>query len=182
MIWRDKERMNFPKIQNDQTKPEIVASVRAHLEAQGLTIAEIDATRPWGAFLRIVNAQADAFVAAYYDDLKTPVEARRGERSPKILLVAPHQRLSWQYHKRRAEVWRVVQCAVGVLCSATDDPPPTQRILRAGEEIELACGVRHRLVGLDEWGVVAEIWIHADPQNLSDENDIVRLQDDYARN
>jgi hypothetical protein len=37
------------------------------------------------------------------------------------------------------------------------------------------------LVGLDEWGAVAEIWIHTDAQNLSNEEDIHRLQDDYAR-
>ena len=40
---------------------------------------------------------------------------------------------------------------------------------------------RHRLVGLKKIGVVAEIWIHTDLNNLSDENDIVRLSDDYKR-
>jgi mannose-6-phosphate isomerase len=37
------------------------------------------------------------------------------------------------------------------------------------------------LVGLDQWGVVAEIWQHTDVTNLSDESDIVRLQDDFGR-
>lgn len=174
--------MSLPLIQNSLSKTEIVAIARAHLQAQGLTIAEIDATRPWGAFLRIVNADADRFVAAYYGDIPVAEYAQRGERSPKILLVAPQQRLSWQYHRRRAELWRALRSDVGVYLSVTDTPPPAQTILRAGEEIELACGMRHRLVGLDTWGVVAEIWIHTDPQRLSDENDIVRLQDDYARN
>ena len=40
---------------------------------------------------------------------------------------------------------------------------------------------RHRLVGLSNIGVVAEIWIHTDINNPSDEQDIVRLQDDYSR-
>ena len=40
---------------------------------------------------------------------------------------------------------------------------------------------RHRLVGLSDIGVVAEIWIHTDVNNPSDEQDIVRLQDDYSR-
>ena len=40
---------------------------------------------------------------------------------------------------------------------------------------------RHRLVGLDKIGVVAEIWIHTDLNNPSDENDIVRISDDYKR-
>ena len=39
----------------------------------------------------------------------------------------------------------------------------------------------NRLVGLDKIGVVAEIWIHTDLNNLSDENDIVRINDDYKR-
>ena len=47
--------------------------------------------------------------------------------------------------------------------------------------IELQKEERHRLIGLSDFGIVAEIWIHTDPANPSDENDIVRLQDDYAR-
>ncbi len=43
-----------------------------------------------------------------------------------------------------------------------------------------AAGIR--LAGaLDAWGRVAEIWQHEDENNLSDEDDIVRVQDDYAR-
>lgn len=173
--------MSFPDIQSSQSKPEIVDKIRAHLEAQGLTIAEIDTARPWGAFLRIVNKQADAFIAAYYGDIAVPPDAQHGERSPKILLVAPHKRLSWQYHNRRAELWRATGSDVGVYVSSSDEQPGDKMVLRAGEEIELACGTRHRLVGLDTWGAVAEVWIHTDPRHLSDENDIVRLEDDYAR-
>ena len=40
---------------------------------------------------------------------------------------------------------------------------------------------RHRLIGLSDFGIVAEIWIHTDLDNLSDENDIVRINDDYER-
>lgn len=173
--------MFFPVLLNGLSKHEIVEMVRAHLEAQGFAIAQVDAVRPWGAFIRIINAQADKFIAAYFGDTTVPEDAQQGERSPKFLLVAPEHRLSWQYHNRRAELWRATNSDVGVYTSATDAQPDDKIILRAGEEIELACGTRHRLVGLDTWGAVAEIWIHADPQQLSDENDIVRLQDDYAR-
>jgi hypothetical protein len=41
--------------------------------------------------------------------------------------------------------------------------------------------MRHRLVGLDNWGVVTEIWQHTDVEHPSDESDIVRLQDDFGR-
>ena len=53
--------------------------------------------------------------------------------------------------------------------------------MKIGELVILDKGERHRLLGKDNWGVVAEIWMHTDPQNPSDEEDIVRLQDDYAR-
>jgi len=42
-------------------------------------------------------------------------------------------------------------------------------------------GERHRLIRLDSWGVVAEIWQHTDKEEPSDEDDIIRLQDDFGR-
>ncbi len=50
-----------------------------------------------------------------------------------------------------------------------------------GDVITLKKGERHRLIGLDTWGVVAEFWQHTDAMSPSNEDDIVRLQDDYAR-
>jgi mannose-6-phosphate isomerase len=47
--------------------------------------------------------------------------------------------------------------------------------------LKLAQGERHRLIGADGYGIVAEIWRHTDPANPSDENDIVRVQDDFGR-
>ncbi|HNF80183.1 MAG TPA: phosphoheptose isomerase, partial [Cyclobacteriaceae bacterium] len=98
----------------------------------------------------------------------------------KILVVEPKKRLSWQYHYRRAEIWRAVSGKVGVVTSMTDEEKDTTH-LNPGDEIRLAQGQRHRLMGLNEWGVVAEIWQHTDAQNPSDESDIVRLQDDFGR-
>jgi hypothetical protein len=50
-----------------------------------------------------------------------------------------------------------------------------------GDVITLAQGERHRLVGLDVQGVIAEIWQHTDANHPSDEEDIVRVQDDFGR-
>lgn len=172
----------LPQLDDGDSKESIVAKFRDHLNARGFTVTEIDAARPWGAFLRIANEQADRFIDTYFGDLDVPLSAREGERSPKFLLVAPHQRLSWQYHNNRAEYWRAIRGPVGVFISTTDVQPTEPLTLRAGETIELEKGERHRLVGLENWGVVAEIWIHTDSKDQSDENDIVRLQDDYARN
>ncbi len=171
-----------PQIEPNETKQSIVEKFRAHLVAQGFTIEETDTSRPWGAFLRVANAQADKFVQTYFGDINIPTTAQQGERSPKFLLVAPHSRLSWQYHARRAEYWRAVGSTVGVFVSKTDAQPDDHVTLKPGDTIDLPGGRRHRLVGLDGWGAVAEIWIHTDPSSISDEDDIVRLQDDYKRN
>jgi mannose-6-phosphate isomerase len=50
-----------------------------------------------------------------------------------------------------------------------------------GALIVLKQGERHRLVGLDGWGVIAEIWQHTHATHPSDEDDIVRVQDDFGR-
>jgi hypothetical protein len=51
----------------------------------------------------------------------------------------------------------------------------------AGEVLRLELGERHRLIGLETSGVVAEIWQHTDAASPSDERDIVRVADDYDR-
>ena len=53
--------------------------------------------------------------------------------------------------------------------------------LRQGDQIKLKKEQRHRLVGLDDWAVIAEIWQHTEKDNPSNEDDIVRINDDYGR-
>jgi Mannose-6-phosphate isomerase len=88
-----------------------------------------------------------------------------GEKlSPKFLVVAPNKRLSWQYHFRRAEIWRVVSGPIKVAISETDEETPGQ-FYEDGNIIVLSKGTRHRLIGAPEnYGVVAEIWQHTDPE------------------
>ncbi|UYZ57900.1 cupin domain-containing protein [Hymenobacter latericus] len=154
--------------------------IASQLQEQGFTIVAQDQARPWGGFFVIDEAQAQAFADAYFDGLPVDELKIAGKLSPKILLVAPHKRLSWQYHHRRAEIWRVVEGPVGVATSATDTEEPA-KTYAPGEQITLRQGERHRLVGLDDWGVVAEIWQHTDATNPSNEDDIVRVQDDFGR-
>ena len=95
-------------------------------------------------------------------------------------MVAPHKRLSWQYHHRRAEIWKCIKGTVGVITSETDEEQQ-QHTLHMGDIIKLKQGERHRLIGLDDWGIVAEIWQHTNATHPSDEDDIVRVQDDFSR-
>jgi hypothetical protein len=62
-----------------------------------------------------------------------------------------------------------------------NDQEGALEVLNEGDQVRLQQGERHRLVGLDSLALVAEIWQHTDPQNPSDEDDIVRVSDDFGR-
>ena len=164
----------------DTQKQALFQKIAAKLQREGFTIAKEDQTRPWGGFFVIQEYQAQEFANTYFDSLSVEELKISGKLSPKVLLVAPGQRLSWQYHHRRAEIWQVVEGPVGVVTSDTDEQGEVKSY-EVGERIVLKQGERHRLVGLDGWGVLAEIWQHTDASNPSDEDDIVRVQDDFGR-
>ncbi|WP_187264301.1 cupin domain-containing protein [Pontibacter beigongshangensis] len=154
--------------------------IEQKLTDQGFTIDKQDRTRPWGGFFVINEEQAQQFADTYFDGLSVDSLRISGKLSPKILVVAPEKRLSWQYHHRRAEIWKVVEGTVGVVTSDTDEEGDV-RTLKPSELITLNQGERHRLVGLKDWGILAEIWQHTDIELPSDEEDIVRVQDDFGR-
>jgi mannose-6-phosphate isomerase-like protein (cupin superfamily) len=150
------------------------------LESSGLVIDSYDFNRPWGGFFVIEESQAQMFANRFFNGLSVDGLRIACKLSPKILVVKPGARLSWQYHHRRAERWRVVEGKVAVMTSDTDAEGEIHS-LNVGDEIILRQGERHRLIGLDDWGVVAEFWQHTDAEHPSDEEDIVRVQDDYGR-
>lgn len=161
-------------------KSELFQEIESQLHEQGFRISNVDQNRPWGGFFVIDEEQAQKFADAYFEGLDVQDLRISGKLSPKILVVGPNKRLSWQYHHRRAEIWRVVRGEVGVVTSPTDEEHEL-KILKQGDSIRLVQGERHRLVGLESYGVVAEIWQHTDATNPSDEDDIVRVQDDFGR-
>lgn len=161
-------------------KTSLFQETEQQLKQQHFNISSQDQSRPWGGFFVIDEEQAQDFANTYFDNMSVDKLKISGKLSPKILLVAPHKRLSWQYHHRRAEIWKVVKGSVGVVTSDTDEEGEL-KVLRPGDLITLRQGERHRLVGLDGWGVLAEIWQHTDAGNPSDEEDIVRVQDDFGR-
>ena len=120
------------------------------------------------------------FANIYFDGLETDKLKISRKLSPKILVIAPNKRLSWQYHHRRSEIWKVASGEIKVITSH-DDVERNQVLLKEGDEIKLYQGERHRIIGTDDYAVVAEIWIHTDKDNPSDEDDIVRVQDDFNR-
>ena len=154
--------------------------IEKEINSFGFKIISRDFERPWGGFLVINESQAQDFANKFFDGLNVDSLKIGGKLSPKILIVNPNSKLSWQYHHRRAEIWRVYKGSVGVSKSMNDNEQPMV-ILNEKDQIKLKQGERHRLIGLDDFGVVSEIWQHTDRDNPSDEEDIVRLSDDYGR-
>ena len=150
------------------------------LTSKKLKVVDKDIERPWGGFFVISEDNAQEFSNIYFNGLNTEEIKVSGKLSPKILIIAPNKRLSWQYHHRRKEIWRVFKNKVGVIRSM-DDNENEMEIFKEKDIIQFQKEERHRLIGLSDYGIVAEIWIHTESNNPSDEDDIVRLQDDYSR-
>lgn len=168
---------------SEYDKPAVAEKLKRLIELAGYEVVEEDAEKPWGMYFRLSGKQADIFVDEFFPSLSAE-DARLGnpeaELSPKILMVAPGQRLSWQYHERRAERW-VFLTEGGYNKSETDDPGELN-VVQAGHMVQFRQGERHRLVGVsNDYTLVAEIWQHTDIDELSDEADITRLEDDYSR-
>jgi len=92
-------------------------------------------------------------------------------RSIKIITVNPGEALSLQYHRYRDEFWVVLD--EGLEITVGDQIWQTEK----NEEIFIPRNASHRLrcTGLKKARVM-EIWI-----GESEEDDIVRLEDDYGR-
>ncbi len=164
---------------NFDTK-KVFETINTFLSEKKLSIASKDDNRPWGGFFVIDEKDADKFITHFFPHLTKGQLTIAGKLSPKILIVAPEKRLSWQFHYRRAEIWKLIAGEAAVMVSDTDEENEIIK-LNKGDIIELKQGERHRLIGTDNWGIIAEIWRHTNADNPSDEDDIVRLQDDFGR-
>ena len=154
--------------------------IRSEFELYGYKVIDYDFDRPWGGFLVIDENQAQKFVNQFFKGIDAESLKIGGKLSPKILIVNSNSRLSWQYHLRRAEIWSIQKGEVGIVRSDNDIENKVE-IFSEGDQIRLKKKERHRLIGLDNQSVVAEIWLHTDNENPSDENDIIRIQDDFGR-
>ena len=169
--------LNF---KSNTPKELIFEHVTEYLRLKNLKINKQDNTRPWGGFFVIEEKEAEKFIDLYFPDFTKKDLSISGKLSPKILIVAPEKRLSWQYHIRRAEIWKLIGGTAAVVTSDTDEEKETTTF-NIGDIIQLKQGERHRLIGKESWGIVAEIWQHTDIANPSDEEDIIRVQDDFGR-
>lgn len=172
--------MNTEQKNKSADKKKIFRRAEKLLSKYNLSVQDQDRSRPWGGFLVIDESQSASFISAFFTHLTQEHFSGFSKLSPKLLIVAPGKRLSWQYHHRRSEIWKVLEGDVGVIVSNSDEQGPV-RVLKEGDVINLKEGERHRLAGLGNWSILAEIWQHTNPNNPSDENDIVRVEDDFGR-
>ena len=150
------------------------------IKSYGFNIVSKDFKRPWGGFLVIDENQSQEFSNQFFKGLDVNTLKIGGKLSPKILIVKPNARLSWQYHNRRAEIWQIFKGEAGIIRSDSDIEND-MGVYSETDQIILKQGERHRLIGLKDFCVVAEIWQHTDKNNPSDEEDILRVQDDFGR-
>jgi len=160
--------------------PDYFKTIEDLISSYGFIITSKDDQRPWGGFLVIDENQAQKFSNQFFKGINVDTLKIGGKLSPKILIVKPKARLSWQYHNRRAEIWQVYKGSTGIIRSDSD-AETKMKVYNEGDKITLKQGERHRLIGLDDYAVISEIWQHTDPTHPSDEEDIIRVQDDFGR-
>ena len=107
--------------------------------------------RPWGAYT-VLHDTSEAKV--------------------KVIEVEPRSRLSYQYHTKRQEQWTVIY---GELTIVLDD----EKVFRkAGESISIPLGAKHRAANETDTPVR---FIEVQTGTSFEEEDIIRLEDDYGR-
>ena len=178
-IQRKLEDVNWNRMTDQQKFSEHCENWSQKISSLGLNVIRKDLNRPWGGFWVLSEDDVDRIIDKFFSNAPEKLITKERKLSPKILLISPHSRLSWQYHERRAELWSVLEGQVGIVRSNDDEEGPTTKG-RIGDFFYIEEGERHRLVGLEAYAVIAELWQHT-TQIESNEADIIRLQDDFER-
>lgn len=174
----------FPRLVKSTPKEVAVQWLEDMIEELGYEIVDTDKHKPWGAYFRMSNSDAERFIHEFFPGLSLE-DAKLGHSdvtlSPKFLLVSPGKRLSWQFHHRRAERWRFL--TEGAYHLSDTDIQSKRFRAPAGTIVQFLQGERHRLCSPNKetYTLVAEIWQHTDPRDPSNEKDIIRLADDFKR-
>ena len=90
----------------------------------------------------IDETQAQEFSNKFFKGLDVNTLKIGGKLSPKILIVKPAARLSWQYHNRRAEIWQVYKGSVGIIRSDSN-LENEMKVYNERDQIVIKQGNRH---------------------------------------
>ena len=161
------------------TKDKELANIKKYIiDVNEFNVLRQDEEKPWGAYYRLSEHSTSKFIRMYFphnEDFFT----QSISLSPKFLVFEPGKRLSLQFHERRSEHWKVLS---GTLTARIGEEDKWIKYY-PGDRLFFDVQEKHRAGVLEdsEWCVVAEIWQHIDPCNPSDEDDIIRLDDDFNR-
>ncbi len=108
--------------------------------------------RPWGSFTVL--------------DVDTDYKVKRLE-------VLPKMRLSYQKHERRSEHWFIVRGKAKVTLNGVE------KLVKTGESIDIPAGTAHQIENPDSKEIL--VFIETQTGDYFEEDDIVRLEDDFGR-
>ncbi|HPO48880.1 MAG TPA: mannose-1-phosphate guanylyltransferase/mannose-6-phosphate isomerase [Spirochaetota bacterium] len=139
---------------SDNTKTESVKEVVKRLQEIKAKEADIHLTayRPWGSYT-ILDAGKNYQV--------------------KQLMINPKQKISLQYHKHRSETWTVVEGVAEVQLGEEI------RTLHPSESIFIPANINHRIT--NPLSIESLKVIEVQTGRYLEEDDIIRLEDDYKR-
>jgi len=102
----------------------------------------------------------------------TVLEEQKGSYKIKRIVVHPGKKLSYQFHHHRSEHWIVVSGMANVTIEGQT------RFVRTGESVFIHAGEKHRL---ENSGLLPLVIIEVQQGVYLEEDDIVRLEADFAR-
>jgi len=112
---------------------------------------QITESRPWGSYTILDESE---------------------NHKTKRIEVNPRQRLSYQSHQKRAELWLVIAGTAVITLDGVEHE------LAYGHKIEIAVGQKHRVENRSDCLLN---FIEIQTGSYFGEDDIIRYQDDYAR-
>ncbi|MGB5830456.1 MAG: glycosyltransferase [Thiohalocapsa sp.] len=107
--------------------------------------------RPWGQYQNLLE---------------------RDDHKIKELIINPGQRLSLQQHQRRAEHWTLVSGEALVTLGENEI------LLKPGQSVDIPRGAVHRILNPGE---IPLVLVEVQMGDYFEEDDIIRLEDDYGR-
>ena len=149
-----KDELSKLDVSRGVDKRELVSQIEQILRDHGYNIYEIELNKPWGAYIRLGDMDAAGFTTEFfkYESIYTGLPI-----SPKILIVEPGRRLSWQYHHRRKECWEFI--TNGRYCRSDTDDLGSVHSARSGDVIKLEREERNRLLGKPiNYTIVNSFW------------------------
>lgn len=129
-------------------------------------------TRCWGKFYCIDKSYNQRFINLFFQDT---VINDVSKIYCKILCVSQNKKLSLQYHKKRKEIWKILDGQVNAIVDKDEIS------LNTNDVVVIESYINHRLIGQENDSIIAEIWINDNEKDPTSEDDIVRLEDDFGR-